>query len=152
MNSSGVVMRALIIIAVSAAGLVAGAAAVSAADLKVETSGYHGCCNVEYGLRQVVILDNEPGVTIRRWWLPPWRNRHYYPHGRWAAKKTSAGEAVERESAVRQRPRQARSFQRYWSNSGVYASEPELLSADTPLPPTNPYRYMPPVVVAPTVR
>ena len=31
---------------------------------------------------QVVIYDDEPGVVIRRWWLPPWRDRHYYPHGR----------------------------------------------------------------------
>lgn len=145
-------MRAPLVIAVSVAGLIAGATAVRAADLEVETSGYYGCCAVEYGPAPLVILDDEPGVTIRRWWLPPWRNRHYYPHGRWAVKKTESGKAVERQHVERRRPRRARSFARYWSNSSVYAREPSLIGADVPLPPNNPYRYLPPVVVAPVVR
>ncbi len=93
-------MRAPLVIAASVAGLVAGAAAARAADLPVESSGYGGCCYVEYGPAPLVILDDEPGVVIRRWWLPPWRNRHYYPHGDVALKKTG-----KRHHAVWRRPR-----------------------------------------------
>ncbi len=142
-------MHALIIIAVSAAGFVAGAAAVRAADLEVGA----GCCFVEYGPEQLVILDNEPGVVIRRWWLPPWRNRHYYPHGRWASKKVEKSESAPRKRVARTRPRPAPGYERYWANPPAYEGDPgALISADTPLPRENPYRYMPSVVVAPTVR
>lgn len=142
-------MRAFIVIAVSAAGLVAGAAAARAADLDVGDS----CCFVEYGPEQLVILDNEPGVVIRRWWLPPWRNRHYYPHGRWASKKVEKSESTPRKRVARTRPRPAPGYERYWTNPPNLAPDAvPLIGDDTPLPRENPYRVMPPVMVVPTVR
>lgn len=144
-------MRASIVIAVSVAGLVAGTMAASAADLEVETSGYDRCCT-EYGPDRVVIYDDQPGVTMRRWWLPPWRNRHYYPHGRWARKNASRA-ANDGKSVARQQPRRAPSYARHWTNPPADVDDAaQLLSADTPLPRENPYRNMPPVMVVPTVR
>jgi hypothetical protein len=146
-----VAMRAPFVIAVSVAGLVAGAAAARAADLPIETSGYDGCCTVEYGPEALVILDNEPGVVIRRWWLPPWRNRHYYPHGRWAKKKTESRKGAERKRVERRRSRSARSYARYWTNPRPYPEDmvtnPPLLMNNTyVLPRPRPYRYPPPDV------
>lgn len=145
-------MRAPVVIAVSVAGLVAGTVAARAADLEAETSGYDRCC-VEYDPGRVVIFDDEPGVTIRRWWLPPWRNRHYYPHGRWAKKKAESRADDGPRPVARRRSRSARSYARYWTNppADVRDTAP-LLGADTPLPRENPYRNMPPVVVDPTVQ
>ncbi len=146
-------MRAPIVIAASVAGLVAGAATAFAADLPIESSGYDGCCHVEYGPGPLVILDDQPGVVIRRWWLPPWRNRHYYPHGRLSLKKSGT-----RRHAARGRPRRAPSYARYWTNppGGAFVSAPRyafdappliVRDFDPPLP--RPRRYPPPAAVGP---
>lgn len=138
-------MRAPFVIAASLAGLVAGAAAASAADLPIESSGYDDCCHVEYGPAPLVIFDDEPGVSMRRWWLPPWRNRHYYPHGRLALK------TGQRRHAARVRPRRAPSYARYWTNPPVHVvdSSPQFTLDVTPLPPPRPRRYAPPALLGP---
>lgn len=143
-------MRARIVIAASIAGFLAGAAPAWAADLPLAPGGYGSCCYGGYGPEAaVVIYDDQPGVTMRRWWLPPWRNRHYYPHGR---ERLRTGDSRPRAGTARPRP--ARSFARHWTNPADRRPTPAtLLSRDgDPSPPANPYSYAPPVVVVPTVR
>jgi hypothetical protein len=137
-------MRALIVIVASVAGLVAGAAAACAADLPLESSGYEDCCYVGPAA-PLVILDDEPGVVVRRWWLPPWRDRHYYPHG--IAKLKRAG----RRHVDRLRPRPAPRYTRYWTNPPVYVlgAAPLLKRDGYPLPRPRPYRYRPSAAAAP---
>lgn len=137
-------MRALIVIAASIAGLVAGAAAASAAELPLAPPEYDDCCATYGPGAPLVMLDDEPGVVIRRWWLPPWDNRHYYPRGR-SALKTGVRTRVERG-----RPRRARSFARYWTNPPVYVIDPApLLMPEFELPPWRVRRYPPPAGAAP---
>lgn len=146
-------MRASIVIAASLAGLIAGAAAARAADLTVEPygdGGYGACCYTVYQpIPQVVILDDEPGVVVRRWWLPPWRNRHYYPHSR-AFSKTHAARTHERRHAARARPRPAPRYVRYWTNPPAYGARPApLIGPDINPPRPRPRRYLPPPAAAP---
>lgn len=138
-------MRAPVVIAALLAGLVAGAAAARAADLQIEPGG-ESCCHAGYGpAAPLVILDNEPGVVIRRWWLPPWRNRHYYPHG---VEKLQTG---SREGADESQPRPAPSYARYWTNPPVYVldASPLLPGEAYSMPMPRPRRYPPPAVAAP---
>ncbi len=150
-------MRASIAIAASLAGLVAGSVGVRAADLPVATyrsgeSGYGSCCGALPGpVPQVVIADVEPGVVVRHWWCPPWRNRHYYPHGRVVLRS----EAVPPHTTGRATPRPAPHYMRYWTN--VEADVAPLIGPDvalpTPRPRPYPYPYRnrpsPPPAVAP---
>ena len=128
-------MRAPMFIAVLLAGLVAGAAGARAADLSVE-----GCC---YGgpppIAPVVIIDNEPGVVMNRWWLPPWRNRHFYPHG--VEKLRSDARPPDEPS----RPRRAPRYSRYWTNPPVYLldSSPLLPDRAYPMPRPRPHAAPP---------
>jgi len=146
-------MRASIVIAASLAGLIGGAVSARAADLPVEPSdgGYGVCCGEVYGpIPQVVIYDNEPGVLVRRWWLPPWRNRHYYPHsGAYLKKRSSDLGKRRRASRVMLRP--APRYYRYWTNPRADA-EPLIGPDVVPLPPRpRPYAYRqsPPLAAAP---
>ena len=118
-------MRAPLFIAAMIAGLAAGTAAACAADLSVEAPAYENCCYAVYGAAApVVILDDQPGVVIRRWWLPPWHHVHYFPHGR---------ERLHTETRW-QRPRPGPSFSRYWSNPPVYVIEAPLIHPGVPAP------------------
>ncbi len=137
-------MRAPIVIAASLAGLVAGVASARAADLSLRSSGDVGCCYIGYGgVAPVVIIDDQPGVVTRAWWLPPWRNRHYYPRGD-AKLKTGSGNHAERYV----RPRPAKSFARYWTNPPVYVLDSQpLLRREFVPPPRRIYRRPP--LVAP---
>jgi len=140
-------MRASIVIAASLAGLVAGAVPARAADLAVEPdgAGYGVCCAVYQTVPQVVIYDDEPGVVIRRWWLPPWRDRHYYPHGR-ASLKSRISDPKRRSRAA---PRSGPRYVRYWTNQQA-AATPLIGPAYVPLPPRRYlYRQPLPPVAAP---
>lgn len=134
-------MRAPVLIAASLAGLIVGAAAARAADLAVEPVGYGGygaCCRVPYGaIAPVVILDDEPGVIVRCWWLPPWRNRHYYPHGRAALNKDG------RHKAARRPPRGGPRYSRYWTNPPVYVLDATPLIGRDVDPPRRHRRHKP---------
>jgi hypothetical protein len=105
-------MRALIAIAILAFG-VTGA---GAADLRIG-GGPHGHFVTHYSVigepaAPLIVYDYDPGVVVRAYWLPPWRDRHYFPFGRDKVVKTHAG-----------RPRPAQSFWRYWSNDGAFMYE-----------------------------
>lgn len=129
-------MRMLGVIAGLLAGL-AGATAL-AADIPGGAAGDEG-----YGAyggvpaAQIVVWDAEPGVVIRKYWLPPWRNRHYYP---------SNGEMPEvgRDEDLSQRsaPSQpAKSYRRSWSSSSA-----------NPGMPLDPPMNFGPVLIQPSVR
>ena len=148
-------MRASIVIAASLVGLIAGAACARAADLPVEPygdgyGGYGVCCRAVYQpIPQVVIYDDEPGVVVRRWWLPPWRNRHYYPHGRTSLKRRSSV-SRKRHRAARAELRPAPHYMHYWTNPQAGAApliEPDVALLPRPRP--YAYRQSPPPAAAP---
>jgi hypothetical protein len=131
-------MRALAAVAILAFGVV-GVTGAGAADLRVGHGGLGYDYSYEvFGRRAapVIIYDYEPGVVVRAYWLPPWRNRHYFPFGR---------DRIVRHAASR--PTRARSYRRYWSNDWAFIDEfppPALHARDrVPLPPPRP-RAIPP--------
>lgn len=58
----------------------------------------------------VVIIDDEPGVVLRDYWLPPWHNHHYFPM---TGRVPRLGRRENLSLHARYRP--ARSFYRVWS-------------------------------------
>lgn len=107
-------MRALGAIAGCAFGL-AFAADACAADLSVRGGSGYG-----YGVPagQIVIWDSEPGVVTRAYWLPPWRNRHYFPSN---GSRPEIGR--DEDLSKRYRPTPARGYRRHWSASSGYGWE-----------------------------
>ncbi len=109
-------MRALVATAILVFG-VAGITTVGAADLRAGdgTRGhaYHGGYSViGEPAAPLIVYDYEPGVTMRAYWLPPWRNRHYFPfHGK-----------IGKQRATHHggRPKPAETYWRYWSNDGAF--------------------------------
>lgn len=138
-------MRASVAIAALFVGLVAGLASARAADLEVAPHGYGACCDPPYGTAEpVVIWDDQPGVAMRRWWLPPWQNRHFYPHGRASLK------VGRRRHPARWRPHAGPRYVRYWTNPPVYVLDTQpLIGRDIRYPRRDPRRYPPPSAVGP---
>jgi hypothetical protein len=106
-------MRALIAIVILAFGV---AGATGAAGLRTG-GGPRGHYVTHYSVigepaTSFIVYDYDPGVVVRAYWLPPWRNRHYFPFGRDKIVKTHA-----------RRPRPAQNFWRYWSNDGAFIHE-----------------------------
>lgn len=106
-------MRVPVAIAIFAFG-VAGTTGAGAADLGFGGRP-HGHYVTHYSVvgepaAPLMVYDYEPGVVIRAYWLPPWRNRHYFPFGH---------DRIVRTHAVG-RPRPAESYWRYWSNDGAF--------------------------------
>jgi hypothetical protein len=68
----------------------------------------------------LIVYDFEPGIVQRAYWLPPWRNRHYFPFHAEKVRQVPAG-----------RPIPAEPYFRYWSNDGamIYAPPPEALQS-----------------------
>jgi hypothetical protein len=90
--------------------------ASGAADLGIGGRSYFGgdyYVNAERA-GALIVYDFEPGTMLRAYWLPPWRNRHYFPFH--AAK-------IHHVSS-RSRPKPAESYFRYWSNDGAFIAEP----------------------------
>jgi hypothetical protein len=107
-------MRVLIAFAVAMFGTVAITPA-RAADLSVPPS-----VGTQWFVGQraepVVIFDDEPGVVVRPYWLPPWRNRHYFP-------MTGRGPRLGRRENLSARTayRPAQSFYREWTTRAFMA-------------------------------
>ena len=117
-------MRLLVAIATLALGL----AAASAADAGVVRAG-HGHFVAHYRpvgrpAGQIFLYDWEPGVVVRAYWLPPWRNRHYFPFGR--------DRFDRRVRAHWVKPRPAQDFFRIWSASSVFEAPPRSWPAPRP--------------------
>jgi hypothetical protein len=51
-------------------------------------------------------------VVVRAYWLPPWRNHHYFPIYRDGVK-----------ARARVRPRPAETYRRTWSNGWAFPNE-----------------------------
>ncbi len=109
-------MRALLAVALLIVG-VAGVTVALAADLPTERARsaytYHPVVGQRAGA--LYIYDYEPGVVIRAYWLPPWRNRHYFPA---TGKRPRVGR-LEHISA-RGVPKPAESYHRTWSTAPAY--------------------------------
>ncbi len=103
-------MRVLITIVI----LVFGVTSAGAADLRLGGRPHGGYVShysvIGEPATPIIIYDYDPGVVVRAYWLPPWRNRHYFPFGRDKIVKTHAVG----------RPRPAQSYWRYWSNNGAF--------------------------------
>lgn len=128
-------MRKLGILAGFVAGL--GAATALAADIPAESAGYGDYGDVRSG--QIVVWDAEPGVILRQYWLPPWRNRHYFP---------SNGEMPEigrdEDQSKRGASQPAQTYRRSWSSSSRTAE---------PLRPIDPpMNFAPDILVQPSMR
>jgi hypothetical protein len=60
----------------------ASVAAANAADISAgfNVSGSNGVYSSYVArMEPVIVFDFEPGVIVRSYWYPPWRNRHYFP-------------------------------------------------------------------------
>ncbi|HEU5016408.1 MAG TPA: hypothetical protein VFT69_00385 [Pseudolabrys sp.] len=110
-------MRTPLAIAVFFAGLTGGTAAARAADLPLRLAERGPGYEIELGrpAGQILIYDYEPGVVLRPWWLPPWRDRHYFPFG---AARPAAFRPVRRLP-----PQRAERFERSWSTCSLCDSE-----------------------------
>jgi hypothetical protein len=121
-------VRALLAIAGFAAWLAGFAAGAEATELPVHRVGYGGFTYNAIGRHagQVWILDDQPGVVVRAYWLAPWQGRHYYPV---TGKRPRVGR-LERISATRHY-KPAESYYRYWSTSSAVlpALPPGLMPA-----------------------
>ena len=127
-------MRALLVIAILTAGLAVTAA--EAADLRAGAQRGRYVTDYEpIGRRApgLLVYDYEPGVVTRAYWLPPWRQRHYFPFGlaKWERHRTHIGG----------RAKPAKAFRRYWSTSDLYAQPGPGWDVDAaPLPLLPPLR------------
>ena len=113
-------MRAFIAIAILVFGA-AGITGARAADLPAGGGARGQGYSLDYSVvggpaAPLIIYDYEPGITIRAYWLPPWRNRHYFPfHGKLGKRHATASPAV--------RPKPAQTYWRYWSNDGAFIND-----------------------------
>jgi hypothetical protein len=101
-------MRVLSAIAIALLGI-AGIMPARAADLRVSPQ-YRSSWFVGERAGPIVIFDDEPGVVVRPYWLPPWRNRHYFPM---AGRRPRLGRHENLAAHTAYRP--AQDFYRQWS-------------------------------------
>jgi len=110
-------MRAIVVVFVWLVALLAGARAASAAELPAPHARQAPV--FAWPIEPVVIVDDNPGVTTRAYWLPPWGNRHYFP-------ATGVRPRIGRREVLSLRrsalPRAER-YSRSWSTSSVFATE-----------------------------
>jgi hypothetical protein len=113
-------LRALVAIAGLACWL-GGFALAGAAELPVQRAGGDSYGYSGFGPRAAPlwIIDDQPGVAMRPYWLAPWRHRHYFPV---TGKRPRVGR-LERISATRHY-RPAASYYRTWSTTSAVLSEP----------------------------
>jgi hypothetical protein len=90
------------------------------------TGGYSGYSPFEARIEPVIVYDFEPGVIVRSYWYPPWRNRHYFPR---TGKRPRIGRL---EILPKHRISKPEEYFRFWSASsfppaspGRYAAPPD---------------------------
>jgi hypothetical protein len=98
--------------------IVASVTAVNAADVSRGT-GVGGYGDPVYGLRTepVIVYDYEPGVIVRTYWEPPWRNHHYFPS---TGRRPKVGRL---EHIPPRRASRNEDYYRYWSASSIFIPE-----------------------------
>jgi hypothetical protein len=113
-------MRACTLIAGFALGFAVTGGAM-AADLPPEPASAGGLYYSGLGVRTgpIIIYDYRPGIVVRAYWLPPWRHRHYFPHG---VREPRIGR-LEDINAVGRPPEPAESFYRSWSTTSAVVRE-----------------------------
>jgi len=136
-------MRAPFVMALSVAGIIAGIAAAAAADLPVEFSTRYGVLGEPAA--PLVIYQYEPGVVMRAYWLPPWRNRHYFPHSN---RRPRLGRR-EHLSAVRKPTRPAETYARSWSNAAAFPRRAFIAAPARRTPPLHRYKEFSPAPKTP---
>ena len=116
-------MRALFAIVLSAAA--AFAAPARAADVSVAAPAYYPV----YGLpaEPLVIIDIDPGVSMRAYWEAPWAHRRYFP-----ATGRMPKYGRHELNLVRRYNPPAESYYRDWSTSSAFA--PRAPTYDAPPP------------------
>jgi hypothetical protein len=62
-------------------------------------------------IEPVIVYDSEPGVIVRTYWYPPWRNRHYFPR---TGKRPKIG---RHEILPKHRMSKPEEYFRFWSAS-----------------------------------
>jgi hypothetical protein len=131
-------MRAPLVLALSVTGIIAGIAAAAAADLPYPLAP-RGVDNVRRAA-PLVVYRYEPGVTMRAYWLPPWRHRHYYPR----SNRTPRLGRKESRSRVGGQPRPAETYARFWSNAAAFPCECAPTRLRDRRPPPQRYQPFPP--------
>jgi hypothetical protein len=106
-------MRSRFAVAISI--VLASAGAAGAADVS-SGPGAGGAGYMDYALRTepVIVYDFEPGVIVRTYWEPPYRNHHYFPS---TGRKPKVGR-LERVTA--RHPARSEDYVRYWSASSIF--------------------------------
>jgi hypothetical protein len=96
--------------------IIASVPAANAADASGAGAGYG---NSVYGLRTepVIVYDYEPGVIVRTYWEPPWRNQHYFPS---TGRRPKVGRL---EHIPPHRFSRNEDYYRYWSASSIFIPE-----------------------------
>lgn len=114
-------------------GIIAGLLALTAVEaavaadrdlIGVYSGGPHG--------QQIVFFDYEPGVVVRPYWLPPYRNMHYFPGNHETPR-------LGRRESFRNLPKPVRAagYRRSWSSFPVDTIEqPPLVYAPQLLAPS----------------
>jgi hypothetical protein len=136
-------MRAPLALALSLTGILAGITAAGAADLPyplAPRSAY-----IDEPAAQLVVYQYEPGVTMRAYWLPPWRNRHYFPHSN---RRPRLGRKESR-SRVGGRPRPPETYARSWSNAAAFPMRAFIAAPARRPPPLRRYEPFPPTPATP---
>lgn len=121
-------MRAPLVLALSVAGIVVGGAVAQAADLPHRLALRSGA--IAARVAPLVIYQYEPGIAVRAYWLPPWRHRHYFPHG-------IKSPRFDDDAEVNAPSQPAEAYQRSWSNASAFPCDctPPGLRDESPLPP-----------------
>jgi hypothetical protein len=132
-------VRSLMAIAGFAGWLAGFAAVAEATELPVHRVGYGGFTYNAVGRHAapVWVLDDQPGVVVRAYWLAPWQGRHYYPV---TGNRPRVGR-LEKISATRHY-KPAASYYRYWSTSSAVL--PELPRGPRPAVDGEATRYVEP--------
>ena len=88
----------------------------NAADVSSDPGvGGYGTSSV-YGFRiePVIVYDYEPGVIVRSYWEPPWRNHHYF---RSTGRRPKVG---RREHINARHASKSEDYFRYWLASSIF--------------------------------
>ena len=93
--------------------VIAGLTPASATDLPEIPS-------VDMRVTPLVTYDYEPGVTMRSYWLAPWRYHHYFP---WTGQKPKLGRFEHFSVGPGRAAVPADSYYRLWSTAPTFVDE-----------------------------
>jgi len=124
---------------------IAGGSAARAADLSIGHRGFSSARYFEHGERagMRLVYADQPGVTVRAYWLAPWKHRHYFPA---TGRRPHIGR-YENLKAHSPPSKRAQTYRRTWSNAAALDREYRrvpILSLDArpmphnELPPNHP--------------